>query len=94
MPMYEFRCEPCGHVSSIYFPTSTSTPTLACRDCGSDDLHRIMSSFAAPTSELDKMSKLDPKYHKRVDAALAKAPTNSHPDYHMRKMVPFSKAKE
>ena len=40
------------------------------------------------------MSKLDPKYHKQVDAALAKAPSTSDPGHYVRKMVPFSQAKE
>jgi len=45
-------------------------------------------------SELDQMSKLDPKYHKQVDAALSKAPSTSDPGHYVRKMVPFSQAKE
>ena len=40
------------------------------------------------------MARLDSKYEKKVDQALAKAPADSHPDHYLRKMVPFSRAKE
>ena len=94
MPIYEYRCGPCEKVSGIYFRTSTDSPPLRCRHCGSDAVERIFSAFASPVSEADKLSKLDPKYHKQVDAALARAPKSTHPDYHLNKMVPFNAAKE
>jgi putative FmdB family regulatory protein len=94
MPMYEFRCEPCGHISSIYFRTASDAPSIQCRYCGSGVVERILSSFASPLSEADKADKLDPKNHKMVDAAVGKAPSTSHPDHYLRKMVPFSQAKE
>jgi putative FmdB family regulatory protein len=92
--MYEFRCEPCGHISSIYFRTASDAPSIQCRYCGSGEVERILSSFASPLSEADKADKLDPKYHKMVDAAVGKAPSTSHPDHYLRKMVPFSQTKE
>jgi putative FmdB family regulatory protein len=94
MPMYEFRCEPCGQISSIYFRTASDTPSINCRYCGSEEVARILSSFARPLSEADKAAKQDPKYHKKVDAAGGKAPSTSPPDHYLRKMVPFSHAKE
>jgi hypothetical protein len=54
----------------------------------------VMSSFAYLKSEQDKLSALDPGYHQQVDAALAKAPADTDPHYHLSKMVPFSQAKE
>jgi len=51
-----------------------------------------MSSFSSPLSEQDKMARLDSKYDKQVEQAISKAPTDSHPDHYMRKMVPFSRA--
>ena len=45
-------------------------------------------------SEADKFAQLDPKYGKIVDRALANAPKDTHPDHYVRKMVPFSQAKE
>lgn len=94
MPLYEFRCDPCGQVSSIYFRTSTDSPAVRCRHCDSSAVHRILSTFASPLSEAEKMSKLEPAYQKRVDAALANAPAASDPNHYLRQMVPFNRAKE
>lgn len=94
MPLYEFRCEACERISSIYFRTTASSPEVCCRHCGGDAMQRILSAFASPQSEQQKMDKLDPKYHRQVDAALAKAPAASHPDHYLSKMMPFSSAKE
>ena len=93
MPLYEFRCNACGQISSIYFRTSTDAPSVQCRHCGSRDIARILSTFASPLSEADKIARLDPKYQKQVDAALAKAPAPSDPKYYLRNMVPFNQAK-
>lgn len=94
MPIYEFHCTSCNNVSSIYFRTTTDTPDLRCRHCGSGAVQRILSAFASPTSDLDKMSKLDPKYDRMVDAALRKAPAASEPNHYLRQMVPFSQTKD
>ncbi len=45
-------------------------------------------------SDADKLAQLDPKYGKMVDRALAKSPSDTDPDHYIRKMVPFSQAKE
>lgn len=94
MPIYEFRCEPCGKTFSMYFQTSTASPPTPCRYCGSEAVQRLFSSFAYLMSEQTKQSKLDPRYQQRVDAALAKAPADTDPNHYLRKMVPFSQAKE
>lgn len=94
MPMYEFQCDDCHSVSDIYFRTASDNRTVQCRSCGSEAVHKRMSSFASPLSEQDKMARLDSKYDKMVDRAIAKAPSDSHHDHHMRKMVPFSRAAE
>lgn len=94
MPMYEFQCEACDHISGIYFRTTTDSPSVHCRHCGSEAVHKIMSAFSAPLSEQDKMARLDSKYDKKIDQALAKAPADSSPNHYMRKMVPFSRASE
>lgn len=94
MPIYEFRCKACDSTFSLYFRTATASPPSQCRYCGSHILQRLFSSFAYLMAEQTKTSKLDPKYHKQVDAALAKAPADSDPNYYLRKMVPFSRAKE
>ncbi len=81
MPLYEFQCDDCQGVSDIYFRTTSDARTVSCRLCGSEAVHKRMSSFASPLSEQDKMARLDSKYEKKVDQALAKAPADSHPDH-------------
>ena len=94
MPIYEYRCQDCGSASSFYLRTSKRTPPSQCKHCDSENLQRIFSSFAYVKSEADKIAQLDPKYLKMVDQAMAKAPKDTDPEHHLRKMVPFSQAKE
>ena len=94
MPIYEYRCQDCGSLNSVFLRTFSSSPPSNCQHCEGSRLNRIISSVAYLRSESDKLAQLDPKYYKMVDQALAKAPGDTDPDYHMRKMVPFSQAKE
>ena len=94
MPIYEYRCLDCGGVNSVFLRSMNSPAPSGCRLCGDGRLQRIMSRVAYVRSEADKLAQLDPKYFKMVDQALANAPANSDPDYHMNRMVPFSQAKE
>ncbi len=93
MPIYEYRCQDCDNTDSFFLRSYGSPAPSNCRHCGSEGLNRIISAFTYVKSEATKRAELDPKYHKMVDQALAKAPRDTDPDYHMRKMVPFSKAK-
>ena len=94
MPIYEYRCRLCGNTSSFYLRTCSAALPSNCQHCDSPDIHRIFSSFAYVKSEATKLQQLDPKNHKMVDQALAKAPAGSDPNYYTRKMVPFSSAPE
>ena len=94
MPIYEYRCQQCREISSFFLKTYGADPESGCKHCQSADLQRIISSVAYLRSEADKFAQLDPKYTKMVDRALAKAPSDTHPDHYVRKMVPFSQAKE
>ncbi len=94
MPVYEYRCQQCGEISSFFLKTYGADPQSGCKHCQSPALQRIISAVAYLRSEADKMAQLDPKYGKMVDRALANAPSDSNPDYFVRKMVPFSQAKE
>ena len=94
MPIYEYRCQQCSEVSSYYLKTYGAVPISGCKHCQSPDIQRIMSNVAHIRSEADKFAQLDPKYGKMVDQALAKAPSDTNPDHYVRKMVPFSQAKE
>ncbi len=94
MPIYEYRCQECSKASSFYLRTSQSTPPSQCQHCDGGNLQRIFSAFAYVKSEGDKMAQLDPKYYKMVDQAMSKSPKDTDPEHHLRKMVPFSQAKE
>ena len=57
MPIYEYICESCGKkVSLLIFPSGGDEKK--CSRCGSVQLRRIMSRFAAPLSEDARLERL------------------------------------
>ena len=46
MPIYEYRCQDCDAVSSIFVRSISSEFTPQCGACGSGSVDRRMSSFA------------------------------------------------
>ena len=46
MPIYEYRCLPCGKKSSLYTRSINSTVEPRCSHCQSLDVQRAVSSFA------------------------------------------------
>ena len=94
MPIYEYRCQSCGVVSDVFLRSMNAPDPDSCGRCRGGPLQRLISRVAYHRSEADKLEQLDPKYHKMVDQALAQAPASSDPDYHLNRMVPFSRAKE
>lgn len=46
MPIYEYRCQRCQKVSSIFVRSINSPVTPVCEACGSSEMERRMSSFA------------------------------------------------
>ena len=46
MPIYEYRCQQCGALSSFFVRSISSPFTASCQDCGSDQMERRMSTFA------------------------------------------------
>ncbi len=67
MPIYEYICESCGErVSLLIFPSGGDE--RKCPKCGSIDLRRIMSRFAAPLSEEERLERLaDPSQWSGID---------------------------
>ncbi len=46
MPMYEYRCVDCGRVFEMLRSFSNADRDLKCPVCDSEDIQRLLSSFA------------------------------------------------
>ena len=46
MPIYEYRCKKCGHVSA-FLEKPNSSKAHACKGCGSKATEKVFSTFAA-----------------------------------------------
>ena len=44
MPIYDFRCHVCGEVSEFLVTSFTNGETLACSNCGSQNLEKLISA--------------------------------------------------
>ncbi|MEW6034329.1 MAG: zinc ribbon domain-containing protein [Chloroflexota bacterium] len=44
MPIYEFKCQRCGNVSEFLLSGPSDGKKLACPDCGSQNLERLISA--------------------------------------------------
>lgn len=70
MPIYEYRCEDCGRVSSQLVLKAAEETSPACRDCASPHTRRVMSRFAYHRSEASRLAEFDtgvsrgPDYYK------------------------------
>ena len=49
MPIFEYRCKQCGHVTSFLEKAGTKK-THACEKCGSKVTEKLLSTFAAKTN--------------------------------------------
>ncbi len=58
MPIYEYVCAKCRRRSSLLLRSINDTPELKCEHCGSDQLRRIMSRFAAVKSEESRLESM------------------------------------
>lgn len=50
MPIYEYRCNACGRLVSVFQRSFSATVSAACDRCGSADLSRLLSRFAVMRS--------------------------------------------
>jgi putative FmdB family regulatory protein len=68
MPIYEYRCQDCGARSSYIILSQSNQAAVACKQCRSSKLDRLMSRFSAPKSEEARMEALaDPSNFGDVD---------------------------
>jgi putative FmdB family regulatory protein len=64
MPIYEYKCLGCGHVTSALVQGYRLPVDVSCEKCGSDDLKRVISKVNYHASESDRLSSYDPKARK------------------------------
>ncbi|MBI2886934.1 MAG: zinc ribbon domain-containing protein [Chloroflexi bacterium] len=59
MPIYEYHCNGCGKVASLFF-RSFSTPIRAvCPSCNSEDMSKLMSRPVFLKSQLQRIDEMD-----------------------------------
>ncbi|MEM6755658.1 MAG: zinc ribbon domain-containing protein [Planctomycetota bacterium] len=47
MPVYEYRCEECEHLTEALRRMSDADDPMACEKCGTDQTRRVQSLFAS-----------------------------------------------
>ena len=50
MPIYEYRCNECGHVFSRLQRMGATSKGVTCPKCEGSDVERVVSSFASAGS--------------------------------------------
>ena len=90
MPIYEYRCEDCHGKLEHYFSSQDAPKKMICDLCGSSKSYRIISGASYHQSEAAKTAKLDRKYDKKVNRAIANT-RSADPDRVLSKLKPFPK---
>jgi putative FmdB family regulatory protein len=68
MPIYEYRCQDCGRVSSFLILNSQEPFVPVCRQCGGRVLERILSRVHVRLSEETRLERLaDPSQWSGLD---------------------------
>lgn len=50
MPLYEYRCEACGHRFELWQRMGADKEGVSCPSCGSREVARLWSTFASSSS--------------------------------------------
>lgn len=48
MPLFDYRCDSCTHQFEVLVRNSNSSKEIRCEECGSEQVHRLLSLPAAP----------------------------------------------
>jgi putative FmdB family regulatory protein len=81
MPLYEYRCDHCGALTTALRPIAESSEPTPCDACG-QPAHRIVSRPSVHRDQASKVNRLDPKYDRMVDKAM-KDTQHAEPDRHL-----------
>ena len=57
MPIYEFRCDDCGRVTSHFSRKADASLAASCEHCGSARTRRLVSSFARSFSRAEVLER-------------------------------------
>ena len=93
MPIYEYRCEDCEGLTSKLVRGFDAPEYIACRECGRENTHRIISSVAFHKSLNSRLNDLDPRYDRMADAAAAST-AESDPNRFLKSAIPLDAAEE
>ncbi|MPZ99329.1 MAG: hypothetical protein GEU80_08330 [Dehalococcoidia bacterium] len=58
MPIYEYRCGKCEHVSSVFVRSAHAEVKARCEHCGSTRMKRLMSRVARTKTDQDVLDEL------------------------------------
>jgi putative FmdB family regulatory protein len=64
MPIYEYKCLGCDHLTSFLVQGYTQPEDLKCESCGSQDLKRVISKVSYHSSGSDRLSSYNPDARK------------------------------
>ncbi len=56
MPIYEYRCDDCRRVSSVFVRSVSAQAVATCEHCGSNGMQRLMSRVARLKTDSDVLS--------------------------------------
>ena len=60
MPIYEYRCNSCKKVASIFFRSFSDVTSPACPSCQSADMSKLISRPFIVKSEAERFASMDP----------------------------------
>lgn len=61
MPIYEYSCRACSHITTRIVRGYADPDDLSCERCGAADLKRIISRSNYHSSATDRLESFDPK---------------------------------
>ena len=91
MPIYEYRCEDCQGKTAKLVRGFDAPDSIACRECGQENTHRIISSVSFHKSLNSKLQDLDPRYDRMADAAAANT-ADADPNRFLKSSIPLDAA--
>jgi len=56
MPIFEYKCNKCGHKTEFLESSSNSKNKHVCEKCGSGDMQKLFSGFSVGKSDLGSSS--------------------------------------